>query len=284
MRTRWSRAFVVLAMSRARALSTAPRILLGSGSATRRAILDEMGVAFDVLTADIDEGRRRPRRARARVRVRRHRARARARARDRPRQGGRARRARRRGARARRRCGDGGDAGGGGGGGDGDGAAAPARLLLTCDQVVLDADANVLEKPRDEAEARAMLAKHSGGACAHVGSAVLVDLLASPPRRFDGVDVCTVTFEPFAPGVVDALVAEGGVRACAGGLMIEPHRSSRRTSRASTARSTPMGLCKARVRRLAWSRRRLRERRIAFSRLHALEQFMICGSKFEPGL
>ena len=33
----------------------APRLILGSGSPTRKAILGEMGIRFNVMTADIDE-------------------------------------------------------------------------------------------------------------------------------------------------------------------------------------------------------------------------------------
>ena len=79
---------------------------------------------------------------------------------------------------------------------------------------------------------------------------MLVDLAASPPARFDGVDVCTVAFERFAPGVVDALVAEGGVYACAGGLMIEHPLVAPHIARVDGALDSVMGLCKARVRSL----------------------------------
>jgi len=93
-------------------------------------------------------------------------------------------------------------------------------FLITCDQVVLH-DGNILEKPENEEEARAMIAGYAHAPASTVGSTVVTNLKTK--KRVSRVDVATITFA--ASGIpedaVDFLVEEGEIFWCAGGLMVE---------------------------------------------------------------
>lgn len=93
-------------------------------------------------------------------------------------------------------------------------------FLITCDQVVLH-KGNILEKPEDEKEARAMIAGYAEAPASTVGSTVVTNL--GTGQRVEHVDVATITFaETGIPGdAVDFLVEEGEIFWCAGGLMVE---------------------------------------------------------------
>ena len=233
-----------------------PRLILGSGSPTRKAILGEMGIRFNVMTADIDEraigeraldaaaadddadsaatwgGDVAVARAASLVTAIAH-AKADA---------------------LLDRIAAAADDDGGAAGATSSGGGGAPSLLLCCDQVVLGgAPLRVLEKPRDAAEAREMLAAHSAGACRTVGAAVLAD--TSRPRapraeRWAGVDVATISFGPFPDGLADELIAEGAVFGCAGGLMVEHALVAPHVRRVDGALDSVMGLCKTRVRGL----------------------------------
>lgn len=101
-------------------------------------------------------------------------------------------------------------------------------VLLTADQVVVCRN-QILEKPLDDTEAREYISWYSEHPCSTVGSIVLTDLASG--KRVSGVDSVTITFNPIPVDVVSALIREGQIFYCAGGLMIEhplvqPHISS----------------------------------------------------------
>ena len=102
----------------------------------------------------------------------------------------------------------------------------PHRVLITADQVVI-CNGDLLEKPLDETEARAMLALYAQHPCSTVGSLVLTNLQNG--KRYERQDTSTVHFKPRTEGTgaqawdtaIDNLIAEGMCFHCAGALMIE---------------------------------------------------------------
>ena len=157
-------------------------VILGSGSATRRAVLTRMGIDHVVEKPDIDERAIRfddpavlveaLARAKARAVVER--------VRDDAREG--------------------------------------RRLLITCDQVVVHRGV-IREKPSSAAEAREFIRGYGVDAPSTVGSVMVTDLSSGESAL--EVDVNTVVFAPFPEDVVDAIVDEGECMYCAGGLMVE---------------------------------------------------------------
>jgi len=171
------------------------KVLLGSKSSTRQAILTEMGVVFDVVTADINEKAiRRDDPADLVMAI----AVAKADALVMRFEKERARSAR----------------------GDADAAAVPQKrtLLVTADQVVVH-QGDVREKPESEAEARAFIASYGESPARTVGAIVVTDL--DTGRRVASGDSSEVHFSPIPPEVVDFLISEGECFHCAGGLMVE---------------------------------------------------------------
>lgn len=158
------------------------RVILGSGSATRRAILTRMGIDFVVEKPDIDERAIRfddpavlveaLARAKARAVVERVR----------------------------------------------DDASEGRRLLITCDQVVVHRGV-IREKPSSAAEAREFIRGYGVDPPSTVGSVMVTDLSSGESAL--EVDVNTVVFAPFPEDVVNAIVDEGECMYCAGGLMVE---------------------------------------------------------------
>ena len=92
----------------------------------------------------------------------------------------------------------------------------PGQIVLGADTVVV-VDGRILGKPRDDADARAMLTALSGRAH-HVYTAVAV--LDDGAIR-EGVDVSEVTFTPMAPDDIAAYVASGEPRDKAGAYAIQ---------------------------------------------------------------
>ena len=169
-----------------------PRIVMGSKSSSRRALLEAMGCeAFEVRVADIDEaaiGDRSGDPSALVVAV------------------------------ATAKCDallerhfEGAAAGG---------AVDDDVVLVTGDQVVTYEGA-IREKPADLAEARAFASSYSGGACGTVGCVVVHDVLNA--RRYVEVHEARVDFGAFPPTLVyDILAADGDIVVqCAGGLMVE---------------------------------------------------------------
>lgn len=97
-----------------------------------------------------------------------------------------------------------------------------SSILLTGDQVVTFEGA-IREKPLDRAEARAFIESYASAPCATVQAVCLHDLATG--RRVVGVSVAEVLLDALPAAVVDQLVAggdgHGDVLECAGGLMVE---------------------------------------------------------------
>ena len=93
-------------------------------------------------------------------------------------------------------------------------------VLVTGDQVVTF-DGSIREKPEDLAEARRFAASYGGASCGTTGCVVVHDVRTN--RRHVEVHEARVDFGAFPPGLVDEILAADGdvVMACAGGLMVE---------------------------------------------------------------
>ena len=93
-------------------------------------------------------------------------------------------------------------------------------ILITGDQVVTY-NGNILEKPNDLTEARAFVESYgtTNSPCSTVGSIVVTDVKTGIKR--EGVDITNIYFKKFSNDVIDSLIEEGEVMWCAGALMIE---------------------------------------------------------------
>lgn len=128
-----------------------------------------------------------------------------------------------------------------------DGLAARGAFLLTGDQVVV-CGGKILEKPEDEAEARRFIGSYGTTPPSTVGSTVVTDSISG--AQFMCIDRATVHFEPIPAASIDALVAEGEVFYCAGALMVEHELVQPHVVRMEGTIDSVMGLCKASVTRL----------------------------------
>lgn len=169
-------------------LERKPRIVLGSASVFRRAIMDELAVKYrfnyEVKTADIDEkALRSPKAVELVVQL----AQAKATAIMPQLQTGLV-------------------------------TSNEPVLLLTCDQVVVHED-RILEKPSSIEEAREFIAGYAKSPACTVGSVMCTNLTTGVSCT--EVDVSTVYMEPLPDETVDLLMEEGAVLNCAGGLMSE---------------------------------------------------------------
>jgi septum formation protein len=225
------------------AAAGAPRVVLGSASSARRALMDELaaaeGFSYAVETADIDEKALRAPDPHALVLVLAH-AKADAII------------ARMAAAAAAAAAARGADSAEGSGAAAAAAALTPpplAGLLLTCDQVVVH-EGQVLEKPADAAEARAMVAGYARAPATTVGAVVAVDLASG--RRAEGVDAVEIRFAPggVPATAVEALIAEGEVFWCAGGLMAEHASVAPHIESMGGGLDSVMGLPKALAARL----------------------------------
>lgn len=190
------------------ALSTVP-LILGSGSATRQAILKEMGLSFTVAKPGIDEKA---------IRF------------DDPKElvlalGVAKAKALLEGERGEQYRSDG-------------------AIIITADQVVV-CNGKILEKPEDEAEARQFISSYGSNPPSTVGSCVVTD--AKTGQQWHTVDTATVIFDPIPEATVDALVAEGEIFYCAGGLMVEHALVQPHVTRMEGSIDSVMGLRKASV-------------------------------------
>eukprot|EP00898_Chlorokybus_atmophyticus_P001343 jgi/Chlat1/2209/Chrsp17S00164 len=158
-----------------------PRLILGSASLTRRKILAEMGYAFDVKTAGIDEQAIRRERPEDLVLALAH-------------------------AKADAIC-------------TRDDLDPTANtLLITADQVVVH-EGRILEKPTSAEEARRFIAGYARSPARTVGSVVVTNL--GNGLRAEGIDTAEIYFHPIPDDVIERLISEGSVYSAAGGLMIE---------------------------------------------------------------
>ena len=80
------------------------------------------------------------------------------------------------------------------------------EILLTADQVVVY-DKKILEKPVDKEEARKFIEGYGLLPCSTVGSIVLTDL--SSMKQVEGVDICTIYFDPIPNEIIQKLLDEG---------------------------------------------------------------------------
>jgi len=194
-----------------RAISTVP-LVLGSGSASRKAILTELGLKFEVAKPDIDEKAIR-RESPAELVLALGLAKAAAICES------------RRGAELKER----------------------GALLLTGDQVVV-CNGDILEKPEDEAEARRFISLYGCHPPSTIGSCVVTDTISG--QQWHAVDEARVLFSPIPDATVDSLIAEGEIFYCAGGLMVEHEMVQPHVIRMEGSMDSVMGLCKESVVRL----------------------------------
>jgi len=194
------------------AVSMTPRVILGSGSSTRRTILNELGVTFEVFKPDIDEKSiRRDDPADLVLTLGRAKAAALL---------------------------------------EGPHAAefkSSGAWLLTADQVVV-CNGCILEKPEDAAQARMYIQGYGSAPAETVGSCVLTDTLTG--QQWAEVDFAKVFFSPLEEHTIDQLISQGEIFYCAGGLMVEHPLVSPHVSRVEGELDTIMGLRKATVLRL----------------------------------
>lgn len=92
------------------------------------------------------------------------------------------------------------------------------NILLTADQVVTCRD-RIMEKPRDIGEARLFIKDYSKGHISTVGSIALTEPVTG--FRVVGVDTATVYFDKIPDAVIESILADGESLNCAGGLMVE---------------------------------------------------------------
>ncbi|CAM6099792.1 unnamed protein product [Calypogeia fissa] len=170
------------------ALPSDVKIILGSSSATRQAILKEMGYDFVVVSADIDERLIRREKPEDLVMAL---AEAKAKA-----------------ILAKL-------------------AASPATdlsqnsqttLLITADQVVVH-EGNIREKPRTVEEARLFIEGYSRSPASTVGAVLVTNLTTGATKG--AVDRAEIYFHPIPDQVISALIEEGTVFWAAGGLLVE---------------------------------------------------------------
>ncbi|KFM24175.1 Maf-like protein [Auxenochlorella protothecoides] len=196
-------------------LGPTSRILLGSSSKSRRGIMDELaaelGFSYECASADIDE------------QAIRH---------EDPHQLVRQLAAAKADAIASRLASQG---------------TAPSGLLITCDQVVVHRD-RILEKPRDEAEARVFIRGYASAPASTVGSVMVTDLETRASAC--AVDVTTIEFSAIPEASIEALIEEGEVFWCAGGLMVEHALVAPHIVRMEGGMDAVMGLSKATTLRL----------------------------------
>lgn len=77
----------------------------------------------------------------------------------------------------------------------------------------------IREKPESAEEARSFIRSYADAPASTVGAAVCTCL--DTGTTVEDLDICTLHMDPVPEDVIDALIEEGGVFACAGGLMVE---------------------------------------------------------------
>jgi septum formation protein len=113
------------------------------------------------------------------------------------------------------------------------------HILITCDQVVL-CNNKILEKPIDIKEARSFIEQYRHNYCQTVGSIVVTDITSR--KRVAAVDTSKIYFDDIPDSVIDSLLAEGDVLQCAGGLMVEHALVQPHVNRIEGSRDSLMGL------------------------------------------
>jgi len=88
-------------------------------------------------------------------------------------------------------------------------------VLITSDQVVISGG-RVLEKPRDEAEAREFIRRASDEPSSTVTAVMAVNTATG--KTASGVDVANIWFDPVPEDIVDKIICKGDVYTCAGAI------------------------------------------------------------------
>lgn len=91
-------------------------------------------------------------------------------------------------------------------------------FLLTCDQVVVH-EGCILEKPTSPEEARTFISGYARAPASTVGSVVCTNLATGTTCQ--QLDLATIHMNPVPDDSIEALIKEGDIFWCAGGLMIE---------------------------------------------------------------
>lgn len=91
-------------------------------------------------------------------------------------------------------------------------------VLLTADQVVVQ-DNHILEKPENVDQARDFISRYSRNSCSTVGSIALTDLVSR--RTVTGVSTAHIHFNEIPTHIIESLATDKICLQCAGGLMIE---------------------------------------------------------------
>ncbi|KAG7673971.1 hypothetical protein Ndes2526B_g02553 [Nannochloris sp. 'desiccata'] len=199
-------------------VKTAPRIILGSSSSSRRQLMDQVvaehGFTYEVLTADIDEKEIRvddPQElvmklahAKADAIIEKLKTAAK----------------------------------------DSGNNIIIEGLLITCDQVVTH-EGRILEKPEDAAEAREFISGYGRAPASTIGSTVCTNLATG--QRLESLDIATIHFTHIPEETAEILIKEGDVMWCAGGLMVEHPLVVPHVTNMEGGQDAVMGLSKATV-------------------------------------
>lgn len=113
------------------------------------------------------------------------------------------------------------------------------KTLLVCGDSVVKHKDRILEKPRDEDEARSFLRSYATAPATTVSSIVVVDVASK--RKWEGVDEAEVYFREMPEDVIEELIRTGGSMESAGGLRIEHPRVAQYTECIIGHRSAVMG-------------------------------------------
>jgi septum formation protein len=115
-------------------------------------------------------------------------------------------------------------------------------LLITSDQVVVHAGA-ILEKPESAEQARTFIRGYGVSPARTCGAIVVTNLASGAVAA--ALDSATVHFRPIPEATVEALLAEGDVFHCAGGLMVEHPLVACHVARMEGGLDSVMGLSQA---------------------------------------
>lgn len=188
-------------------------LILGSGSRTRRQILTDLGVNFNIIKFEIDEksvGDRTTEDPRSLVlKIAQAKADAIFKAKITP--------------------------------------SSSNHLLLTADQVVVF-ESTILEKPSSLLEARSNIERFRNNKCTTVGSIILTN--CETGKQTIGVDSSEIHFGDIPIKIIDKLIEEGEVLHCAGGLMVEHPLLQPYISKIIGTRDSVMGLSSALLEKL----------------------------------
>ncbi|BBN17130.1 hypothetical protein MPTK1_7g12230 [Marchantia polymorpha subsp. ruderalis] len=99
-----------------------------------------------------------------------------------------------------------------------DADSAQQTLLITADQVVVH-EGNILEKPRTSEEARRFIEGYSRSPARTVGAVLVTNLSTGVSKG--GVDTAEIYFHSIPEHVITTLIEEGSVFWAAGGLLVE---------------------------------------------------------------